>query len=44
MVHPLHKTFYQQGCAFSPFCYVVEKEGEAGNGLMARVMCGSRYC
>jgi len=29
MVHPLHKTFYQQGCAFSPFYYVVEKEGES---------------
>lgn len=38
MARPLHKTFYQQGRVFSPFCYVVERKAKAGNGLMASVM------
>ena len=42
MVHPLHKTFYQQGRVFSLFCYVLERKDKVGKGLMYRVMCNSR--
>ena len=44
MAHPLHKGFYQQGVFSRRSVMWWKRKAKASNGLMARVMCGSRYC